>query len=742
MKGKFYFNPPANITLLNEDVWFEVHRDLLLAMANTTFGRALLCIPQEYGEIVVFKKNCVHFKNANGTRSADFRIGAKWANVIRYKWEEVSSYARYFPTVPRVLLSTAQHRAENISPVAKLLIQTTVASTLTAYPDPSPETTTVDGITGNEDPSFATAQSAASGSSIYTNSNNAEDNIRAQWFLPDTKFIIKRGTYLFDTSSIDDAATVVSGNFSVYITSITNGDNDGTDYVALVEQNAMVSNTDMADADYNDVGDAVTNPTKLAADVDITSMTTSAYNVWTLNAAGLANVSKTGVSFFGLREGHDLEGTAIDSGGGAGATKNNQVAMYFADQSGTTTDPKLFVTYGLTPTAPSALVATSADNSQDIGLTWTDNSNNETSFHIERSDTGAGGWTEIDDVAAGVTVFSDTTIGAWSATKYYRVRALDNTTGLYSSYSSTANATTAPQAPTIGTVSATSNSNNLTVTWTDNSSDESTFRVERSNNGSTGWAEVGNVAAGVQTYTDTSVGARDTQRYYRIRALRNGDTRYSGYSGTANGTSAPADPTSPAVTIVGGVPVLTWTDASSTESTFSIERKTGTDGTFAELATDTASPYTDSAVAVDQKYFYRLRALRASDSIYSGYSSTVSATTTSPAPSNLVGACSIVNAAESKVLLRWDINSLQETGFRIEKSTDNISYSQAGTVAPGIAQYEATNLDADTTYYFRVKTMGADGDSLPCTAITVLTSRRRAADLLLAFDKKISLFPF
>ena len=46
---------------MEENLWFEIHQPLLLAMANTNFGRDLLCIPKEYPKAVKMTKNSVHF---------------------------------------------------------------------------------------------------------------------------------------------------------------------------------------------------------------------------------------------------------------------------------------------------------------------------------------------------------------------------------------------------------------------------------------------------------------------------------------------------------------------------------------------------------------------------------------------------------------------------------------------------------------------------------------------------------
>jgi hypothetical protein len=97
-------------------------------------------------------------------------------------------------------------------------------------------------------------------------------------------------------------------------------------------------------------------------------------------------------------------------------------------------------------------------------------------------------------------------------------------------------------------------------------------------------------------------------------------------SGTGNAASALAAPSAlnavQNTTAKGAI--LTWTDNSSTESGFKIERKTGTTGTFAEIATVSANvvTYTDTeaSLAIGSTYCYRVRAYIASPSDNSAYS--------------------------------------------------------------------------------------------------------------------------
>jgi flagellar hook assembly protein FlgD len=78
---------------------------------------------------------------------------------------------------------------------------------------------------------------------------------------------------------------------------------------------------------------------------------------------------------------------------------------------------------------------------------------------------------------------------------------------------------------------------------------------------------------------------------------------------------------------------LSWTDNANDETGFSIERKTGSGGTYAEIATVGANvtTFSDSGLAYNSTYYYRLRAYNNPDkSNYSKYSNETNVTTSPP----------------------------------------------------------------------------------------------------------------
>ncbi len=194
---------------------------------------------------------------------------------------------------------------------------------------------------------------------------------------------------------------------------------------------------------------------------------------------------------------------------------------------------------GTPPAAPTNLVASAVGGSQ-VNLSWSENATNETSYLIERS-TNNISFTQIATAPTNASTYNDTTV-AGSTQYYYRIRA---TNGANSAYSNTATVTTptVPQAPIApsGLLASASSSSQITLTWTDNSTNETGFKIERSPNGASAWTLMGTVATNVSTYTDTNNVLPSTTYFYRVRA-----TNFAGDSLNSNTASATTPSASPA----------------------------------------------------------------------------------------------------------------------------------------------------------------------------------------------------
>jgi chitodextrinase len=201
------------------------------------------------------------------------------------------------------------------------------------------------------------------------------------------------------------------------------------------------------------------------------------------------------------------------------------------------------------PAAPSGLVAAAAGDSQ-VNLTWTDGSDNESSFKIERcTGDGCSDFAQIATTAANATSYSNTGLAA-STSYTYRVRASNS--GGDSPFSNTSSATTdappppppAPNAPSSLTAGA-AGQTQINLAWTDNSDNETGFKIERCTGvGCGSFAQIATVGANVTTYSNTGLSS-GTSYSYRVRA-NNGITD-SPFSNTASATTASPPPDAPPV---------------------------------------------------------------------------------------------------------------------------------------------------------------------------------------------------
>jgi hypothetical protein len=129
------------------------------------------------------------------------------------------------------------------------------------------------------------------------------------------------------------------------------------------------------------------------------------------------------------------------------------------------------------PADPIGLAATLVASTQ-VDLAWTDNSNNEDGFRIERSDNG-GVWTEVGQTAANVATFSDTglTPGSDYSYRVFAFNGVGDSVNPAGPIAVTTTTGTAPAAPSNLLVTNRTQSS-LKVSWMDNSTTELGFTVQ------------------------------------------------------------------------------------------------------------------------------------------------------------------------------------------------------------------------------------------------------------------------
>lgn len=229
------------------------------------------------------------------------------------------------------------------------------------------------------------------------------------------------------------------------------------------------------------------------------------------------------LGFARLVSGSDL----IDKGIDVGFPFNGSAPDLGPDEfaGGTTQTP---------PAAPSSLTAT-AINSSQIGLSWTDNANNETGFSVERS-VGGGAFVLVAPLGVNATSYQDTGLAA-STTYLYRVRASNG--GGNSAYSNSASATTQagstlpPTAPT--GLSAIAGNAQIALSW-NASSAATSYRVKRATVSGGPYTIVASPTS--NNFTNTGL-VNGTTYFYVVSAVNSAGE-------SANSSQASATPTAPA----------------------------------------------------------------------------------------------------------------------------------------------------------------------------------------------------
>jgi hypothetical protein len=87
------------------------------------------------------------------------------------------------------------------------------------------------------------------------------------------------------------------------------------------------------------------------------------------------------------------------------------------------------------------------------------------------------------------------------------------------------------------------------------------------------------------------------------------------------------------------------------------------------------------------------------------------------APSALKAAA----ASKTQINLTWADNSSDETGYKVERSTDGLTFTQLTTLAGNSTAYASTSLTGGKKYYYRVRAYNANGNSAYTAVATATT---------------------
>ncbi|PZU08909.1 MAG: pectate lyase, partial [Chryseobacterium sp.] len=160
---------------------------------------------------------------------------------------------------------------------------------------------------------------------------------------------------------------------------------------------------------------------------------------------------------------------------------------------------------------------------------------------------------------------------------------------------------------------------------------------------------------------------------------------------------------------------VNWSDNATNETNYVLERSNdGTNFTvIATLPANTVS-YNESGLTPNTQYYYRVKAINATES--SVYTSNASVTTppvpsapTKPTSPNPTNGNNYVELSSGNLLLKWN-GSSNTTTYSVYFGTNSQSLSNIGTVAySATPSYQLTNLNTGTDYYWRIDASNALG---------------------------------
>ena len=392
--------------------------------------------------------------------------------------------------------------------------------------------------------------------------------------------------------------------------------------------------------------------------------------------------------------------------------------------------------------APSGLKATATANNQ-ILLQWTDNSGNlETGFEVEIS-LNNNVFNKIADVPANTVSYQSTGLNTF--TKYwYRVRAKNTTVN--SAYSNVAEATTldvSPVSPTDLTATPVSG-NQINLTWKDLSANENGFELQRSVDG-TSFVKIIDLPANTTAYQNTGL-LPATKYWFRLRAANTVVT--SVFSNIASATTSDIVPLAPsaltAVAVSSEQVNLSWTDLSSNETGFQIQRSS--DGiSFVKVADVAANvtTYENKGLSPVSKYYYRVFAF---NTIGNSLFSNIAQITTPQAPvPDVPRDLTAVPLDFDLIQLRWSALSANATEVLIERSKrPDQDFVQIGRQAASVIQFADREILDVADYYYRIRATNAAGSSAygnvaKVEAFSIITGEepKSAGDAVYAFDKTL-----
>jgi subtilisin family serine protease len=266
----------------------------------------------------------------------------------------------------------------------------------------------------------------------------------------------------------------------------------------------------------------------------------------------------------------------------------------------------------------------------------------------------------------------------------------------------------APAAP--ASLRAAVSGSQIALSWTDASTNETGFAVERRTAASS-YSPLATLPAGSTGYTDSAVQPAVTYTY-RVRATSGaGDSPYSNEASAVVPVQPPGAPTGLTAVAGDGRVSLSWSAVSGAKG-YRVKRSTTSRSGYVTVASTSGAGYIDSGVSNGTSYYYVVTAVN--DGGESGNSNEATARPQSVSAGPAAPTGLTAEAGRKKVVLRWSQSaSPNVTRNRIYRArTSGGPYSLIATVSARTT-YTTTSVSRNRTYYYVVTAVNAAGQASP-----------------------------
>jgi hypothetical protein len=381
-------------------------------------------------------------------------------------------------------------------------------------------------------------------------------------------------------------------------------------------------------------------------------------------------------------------------------------------------------------------------NSATVSWTAATGGASPVTAQLQRSASGANSWSNVSGATSSPAIDSGRSLGT---TYDYRVLYTDAASATVTSNTVSITTDSAPPSLVAGSLSSPSHTHNsATVSWTAASGGvpSITSQLQRSAAGANSWS---NVSGGTSSPITNTGLSRGTSYDYRVVYTDSYSTPQTATSNTVTVTTD-ASPSGAEVTMTrGGVDVLsgdtydfgTVLQESSNSVTLTLTNTGSQSLVIGTLSVTTGTSITTNPSGSTVGVSGTATAVIALSTASAGtISSTLSIPSNDPAapftvvftavvspiyppgtPTGLSGSSTTGSSAE----LAWTLADATDTGVKIQRSTDNVTFTTLTTTSAHAVAYTDSTVSGATTYYYRVKATNANGDSSASSVVRVDT---------------------